>query len=194
VLLQGWLNAMAFSPSYFHNTIASSSSSPVMYLDLSPFFDQIHQSLSLCQEQTEVEQAQGRYRVTTYKYRAVANVKAGTIVGSNGGIGGAGPGGVDIVHEDWSGQVVLQTEGTTEHAQQLLTRCTPVSAVTAAGNKQNKNYGQYRQQVVQQQQQQVPATLQPWRVLRERSRPGKLWIRVRVDLSSSSCETLFHRD
>jgi hypothetical protein len=98
---------MAFSPSYFHNTIASSSASPVMYLDLAPFFDQVQRSLSLCQEQAEIEQAQGRYRVATYKYRAIVTLRPGTIVGSNGGIGGAGPGGVDVVHDEWGGQLVL---------------------------------------------------------------------------------------
>jgi hypothetical protein len=61
-----------------------------------------------------------------------------------------------------------QTEGTTEHAQELLTRCTPVS------NSKPRSYGQ------QSSQQAPPSTLQPWRVLRERSRPGKLWVRVRA--------------
>jgi hypothetical protein len=105
-LLKGWLNAMAFSPSYFHNMIAASSANPVMFLDLTPFFDQIQRTLSLCQEQAEIEQALGKYRVTTYKYRAVVMVRPGTMVASTGGVGG-GAGGIDLVHDEWAGQIIL---------------------------------------------------------------------------------------
>jgi hypothetical protein len=71
-----------------------------------------------------------------------------------------------------------QTEGTSEQAQELLARCAPVS--------HNKPIVKGPHQ--QQQSQQMPSVLQPWRVLRDRSRLGKLWIRVRAhSLLSPQC-------
>ena len=59
----------------------------------------------------EVASPQGRYRVQRYVYRAAVALRAGAIIGATGG-GGAGPGGIDIVHSDWEGQLVVETEGT----------------------------------------------------------------------------------
>jgi hypothetical protein len=48
-------------------------------------------------------------------YRAVINVKAGQIIGNQAGVSN-GPAGIDVVDEAWAGQLVVETEGTTERA------------------------------------------------------------------------------
>jgi hypothetical protein len=79
-------------------------------------------------------------------YRSAFKITPGAIVSKQGGSGGKGPGGLEIVSEDWAGTLVIETEGTSEHANMLMARCAIQSNT-------------------------------PWRILRERSRPGKLWIR-----------------
>lgn len=42
-------------------------------------------------------------------YRSVVNIKPGLILGNSGGVGGKGPGGVEVVDSDWAGVLVLET-------------------------------------------------------------------------------------
>ena len=156
---------MAFPPGYHHNLIASSTPSPIMYLDLSPFLAQIRQTLSLVKDNVEVASPQGRFRVQRYRYRAAVQLRAGAIVGASAGGGGAGPGGIDVVAPEWEGMLVIDTEGTTEHAEELVRRCSPPQRVAPAGPSRG-----------QQQAAAKATSLQPYRIIRERSRPGKLYV------------------
>lgn len=160
--------------------VASSTPNPVFYLGLNLYVDQIRESLALCDEKVQVSSPQGSYQIKRFVYRCVlaplsfsselqtdsprfgsgsCRINAGAIIGGTGGAGGAGPGGVDIVHEDWSGTVVVETDGTTEHATTLIARCSST----------------------------VPT---PWRILRDKSRPGKLWLRYALRLASLRKEEL----
>ncbi|POW11609.1 hypothetical protein PSTT_05150 [Puccinia striiformis] len=127
--LPSWLNMLDFSPSYFHKIISSSTTSPIFYLDLSSFKEEIRKSLRLSEDKIEVASPQARYRVQRWVYRSVIKIPRGK----------------------WEGYVVIEVEGTSEHANDLLKRC----CVHSDGSKK--------------------AT--PWRIIREKSRPGKLWIR-----------------
>ena len=99
----------------------------MVYLDLSPFVAQVQQTLALCKDSVEVASPQGRYRVQRYVYRATVQLKvrsldscvqrnslvllqAQALIGASGG-GGSGPGGIDVIHSDWEGQLVVETEG-----------------------------------------------------------------------------------
>lgn len=105
---QTWINAMTLSPGHFHGHIASSDPNhPVIYTTLAPFSQQIQQTLVLLKENVEAPSPQGRYRIQRYLYRANVQLRAGTLVGSAGGAGN-GPGGIDAVHPDWAGHLVVE--------------------------------------------------------------------------------------
>ncbi|GAA5866126.1 hypothetical protein JCM1840_005081 [Sporobolomyces johnsonii] len=152
--LPNWLNMLSSAPSYYHNIIVASTASPVFYLSLSPFVSQLHESLTLCSDRVGLSSPQGNYQVKKHVYRGAIKIKPGHIIGSSAGVGGSGPGGIEVVHDDWAGQVVLETEGTTEHATLLIARVASLEPT-------------------------------PWRILRERCRPGKLWLRPVLD--SEAC-------
>ncbi|EFP87507.2 uncharacterized protein PGTG_13878 [Puccinia graminis f. sp. tritici CRL 75-36-700-3] len=99
--LPSWLNMLEFPPSYFHKIISSSTSSPIFYLDLSSFKEEIKKTLRLSEDKIEVASPQARYRVQRWVYRSV----------------------IKIPHGQWQGYVVIEVEGTSEHANDLLRRC-----------------------------------------------------------------------
>ncbi|KAH8921632.1 hypothetical protein BT69DRAFT_311325 [Atractiella rhizophila] len=140
--LPSWVNMFTFPPSFYHNVIHSSTANPVIYLRIYPFLAPIRQSLSLVQDRLQVNSAQGSHSIKKFVYRAAFDIAPGTIL--NVPSRGAQQEGERIV-DAWAGQVMVETEGTTEHANLLLSRCS------------------------------VPDNT-PWRIIRERSRPGKLWI------------------
>ncbi|KAM0749816.1 hypothetical protein T439DRAFT_348592 [Meredithblackwellia eburnea MCA 4105] len=144
--LPPWLDMLVLSPSYYHNVAAASSSNPVFYLGLSTFASSIREKLTLCDERVNLSSPQGTYAVKRFVYRSFLSLKPGTILGTVGAAGGAGPGGIEVVHEDWSGTLVIETDGTTEHAAHLMARCSS----------------------------KAPA---PFRIMREKSRPGMIWLR-----------------
>ncbi|KPV76576.1 uncharacterized protein RHOBADRAFT_52565 [Rhodotorula graminis WP1] len=144
--LPAWLNMLGFSPSHFHNIIVASSSNPVFYLSLAPYVDAVRESLVLCKDRVAVSSPQGNYLVSRYVYRAALRLLAGQMIGDVAGAGGAGPGGIEVVHPDWAGEIVVETEGTTEAATLLLARVASAEPV-------------------------------PWRILREKSRPGRVWLK-----------------
>ncbi|BGP14384.1 hypothetical protein JCM10213v2_002331 [Rhodosporidiobolus nylandii] len=153
-----WLNMLAFSPSFFHNIIVSSSSNPIFYLSLAPFLSMVRETIQLCNDRVGLTSPQGNYVVKKrvlpsfflWAYRAGFRIKAGQMVSTEGGVGGSGPGGIEVVHNDWVGDCVLETDGTTEHATQLIARVASVEPT-------------------------------PWRILRSKCRPGKLWLKPVLD-------------
>ncbi|PLW38095.1 hypothetical protein PCASD_11811 [Puccinia coronata f. sp. avenae] len=126
--LPSWLNMLNFPPSYFHKIISSSTSSPIFYLDLSNFKEEIRSTLRLNEDKIEVASPQARYRVKRWVYQSVIKIPKG----------------------HWQGYVVIEVDGTSEHAKDLLRRC----GLHDPSKKPT-----------------------PWRIIREKSRPGKLWIR-----------------
>ncbi|GAA6045809.1 hypothetical protein NBRC10513_005217 [Rhodotorula toruloides] len=144
--LPNWLNMLSFSPAYFHNVIVSSTPNPVIHLSLAPYTSAVRETMTLCKDKVSLSSPQGQYLVSRYVYRGMLRLVAGQIIGDAAGAGGLGPGGIEVVHEDWAGQVVVETEGTTEHATMLLARVASIEPT-------------------------------PWRVIREKSRPGRIWLR-----------------
>ena len=154
-----WLNMLALSPSHYHNQLASSTSTPVIYLDLTPFAQAVQANMQLCKENGELTSPSGdRYRVNRYVYRTVVELLPGTLLGSSGSAGGAGPGGIEQLHPDWAGSLVIEVEGTSEAAQKLVQSTTPnPSALQHSAPQQTQN--------------------RPHNVLRNLSRPGQIWVR-----------------
>ncbi|UZJ54024.1 hypothetical protein CBS101457_003344 [Exobasidium rhododendri] len=192
--LPSWLNCVIYSPSYWHNIIKSSSPRPIIYFDISPWKDQILSSLRLVQDHVESYSATGqRYRIAKWLYRSAANVTTGQIISKMSR-------GLEVVDEGWSGRIVIETEGTAEHAKSLISRCagpnatpqakaallaTVMGDVTAANKMMNTaDTGGLTRPI-----QALPATPSsstevqnsPWMIMRERSRPGLIWIKLAGD-------------
>ncbi|GAA5858518.1 hypothetical protein JCM8547_007343 [Rhodosporidiobolus lusitaniae] len=124
--LPPWLNMLAYSPSYYHNIVVSSSSNPVFYISLAPFVSSVRETIQLCNDRVELSSPQGQYMVKKFVYRAGIKIKPGQLIGDSPVLGGSGPGGIDVVHDDWVGEVVVETDGTTEHATMLIARVASV--------------------------------------------------------------------
>ncbi|KNZ56458.1 hypothetical protein VP01_23g6 [Puccinia sorghi] len=129
-----WLNMLEYAPSYYHKIISSSTSAPIFYLDLTGFREEIKGSLRLSEDKIEVASPQARYHVKRWVYRTVIKIPKG----------------------HWAGHLVIEVDGTSEHARDLLRRCSHIDPARKAT---------------------------PWRIIREKSRPGKLWIRSVLSFS-----------
>ncbi|EPQ31681.1 uncharacterized protein PFL1_01014 [Pseudozyma flocculosa PF-1] len=176
--LPSWINAFSYAPSYYHNIIRSSSSAqPIVYLDVLPWRDQIVSTMRLVQDQVETFNPQGaRYRISKWLYRAVFNVTPGQIISDEG---------LEVVDAGWHGRIVIETEGTAEHAKELISRCAgpAESAQTKARLLASVMDADGQPRIPK-----APAptrdasgqkieTTTPWAVIRARSRPGMIWIR-----------------
>lgn len=65
-------------------------------------------SLRLVQDHVETNSPQGRYRVAKWLYRSFFNITGGQIISDEG---------VESVDEGWHGRVIVECEGTAEHAK-----------------------------------------------------------------------------
>ncbi|GAA5950825.1 hypothetical protein JCM8115_004984 [Rhodotorula mucilaginosa] len=149
--LPPWFDALSVSPSYFHNILFSSSPNPVIYLTLHRYSPAVQESITLSKEKVQLATPQGgTYLVSRYVYRAAFAIQSGQLLGEAAGVGGLGPGGIEVVHPEWVGGVVLEAEGSAEQAQLLLARV-------------------------------ASPTPTPWRVVREKSQPGRIWLRLVPD-------------
>lgn len=189
--LPSWQNLFLYSPGYYHNVVRSSTPNPIVFLDILPWREQIVSSLRLVQDQVETANASGgRYRIAKWLYRAVAHVKAGHIISDEGLV---------CADEGWEGRLVFETEGTSEHAKDFVARCagplaTPQakaqllavvlggSAETASapsGGKSPSANGLsiLKHPAIKDPQGRKVAAQTPFAVLRERSRPGLIWLR-----------------
>lgn len=180
--LPSWLNMFLYAPGYYHNIIRSSSNSPIVYLDILPWREQIVSSLRLVQDQVEtISPAGARYRIAKWLYRSVASVQTGQIISDVG---------LQCCDENWAGKIVFETEGTSEHAKDFLARCAGPTATPQAKAKLlamvlgNAGPGQMaggmnvlKNPATQDQHGRRMQAQTPFAVLRERSRPGLIWLR-----------------
>nr|CDI52613.1 putative protein [Melanopsichium pennsylvanicum 4] len=181
--LPSWLNAFSYAPSYYHNIIRSSDASqPVVYLDVLPWRDQIVSTMRLVQDQVETFSRQGaRYRISKWLYRAVINITPGAIIGDEG---------LQAVDAGWHGKIVIETEGTAEHAKELISRCAGpaesaqirarlLATVMDGGGDGGsvKSVKKVKKMIVRDDKGEKVETTTPWAIVRARSRPGLIWIR-----------------
>ncbi|KAK4058489.1 hypothetical protein OIO90_000651 [Microbotryomycetes sp. JL221] len=147
--LPNWLNGICFPPAFWHNIVASSTPFPIVYLGLSAFVNQLRANLTLQESQVSVSSPQGRYLVKTFVYCSTIRIRPGTIVGSTSNSSNS-TSAIEVVHDDWCGELVVETDGTNEHAGLLVARASSLEPM-------------------------------PYRIIREKSRPGQLWIRPVMD-------------
>jgi hypothetical protein len=185
--IPSWLNLFLYPPAYYHNVIRSSTPSPILYLDIMPWREQIISSLRLVQDQVETTAPSGaRYRIAKWLYRTMANVKASQIISEEG---------FQCVDEGWEGKLIFETEGTSEHANDLVVRCagplaTPQAkakilaavlgqGVDAGGPAKTRDsaLALLRNPAVKDREGRTVQVQYPFAVLRDRSKPGLIWLR-----------------
>ncbi|KAL6300309.1 hypothetical protein BKA93DRAFT_802204 [Sparassis latifolia] len=169
-----YLPTLAFPPSYFHRVIRSvGSGNPICYVDISPWGEEIASNLQLMQDKVKTETPQGSYHtVMRWVHRSsfvirqpppakLIRIPVPPTVGPGPAAHGAW-----VVDPGWYGTVVVEAEGTNEGLADLQARCKgafPPRAVGASPHV-HRPPKDHRSLV--------------FRILRERSRPGEIWIRT----------------
>ncbi|KAI5122864.1 hypothetical protein M0805_003157 [Coniferiporia weirii] len=157
--LPQYLHTLSFPPSYFHRVIRTSGN-PICYIDISPWGEEIAVNLQLLQDRIKTETPQGgHHTVVRWIHRSRFSIRPGAYRH----IPIAIPGTSLSVDPGWYGSVIVETEGTNEGLADLQDRCKtgfPPRAVTGAELTKSKPHSR------------------AFRLLRERSRPGEIWLRV----------------
>jgi len=155
------LPALAFAPSYFHRVIrVAGDRNPIVHLDIRFWGEEIIANLQLLQDRVRTETPQGAYHtVVRWVHRSSFSIllppgNAPMILLPNRER--------RIVDPSWRGTVVVEAEGTNEGLADLHARCRGIYQRRAGDIA--PPLGEKERMV--------------WRVLRERSRPGEIWIRA----------------
>ncbi|KAI9451790.1 hypothetical protein F5148DRAFT_1332851 [Russula earlei] len=153
--------ALAFPPSYFHRVIrVAGDRNPIAHLDIRFWGEEIITNLQLLQDRVRTETPQGTYHtVVRWVHRSSFTIHAP-------------PGSAPVitlpnrerrvVDPSWRGTVVIEAEGTNEGLSDLHARCR----------------GQYQPRAGDIAPAPGERERMVWRVLRERSRPGEIWLRA----------------
>ncbi|PCH37176.1 hypothetical protein WOLCODRAFT_83453 [Wolfiporia cocos MD-104 SS10] len=169
-----YLPALAFPPSYFHRVVRTAGSgNPIVHIDISPWGGEIAANLQLLQGRTKTETPQGNFHtVVGWVHRSSFTIHATPMrINVPPGTGpGPGAGGAWLVDPGWHGTVVVEAEGTNEGKADLQARCgrafpqrVPSARERAASVEGDKGV-------------EKPSLV--FRILREKSRPGEIWIRT----------------
>lgn len=162
-----YLHSLAFPPSYFHKIIRCGSgvdADPIVQVDISPFGEQIAVNLQLLQERVAMDTPQGtRHTVLRWTHRSYFKIPAlyRSLTHLNIPVPNANG---SYIHVDWMGTVVVEAEGTNEGLAELKARCG--TAFTQFRKTSSPVTPMKRE------------TGRVFRLLRERSKPGEIWIRT----------------
>lgn len=158
--LPRYLPALSFAPSYFHKVLRISGN-PVIRIDLNPWSEEIAMNLQLLQDRVKTETTQGTYhnvirwvhRSSFQIYPPPSGKKIPFQFGSS----------TWYIDPGWYGTVVVEAEGTNEGLADLQNRC------HSAFPHRNESEGQGSKDEERR---------RIFRILRERSKPGEIWIRT----------------
>ncbi|KAJ7233871.1 hypothetical protein B0H12DRAFT_1143444 [Mycena haematopus] len=175
--LPQYLPTLAFAPSYFHRVIRTgpASTNPVVHIDIAPWGQEIAANLQLLQDRVRTETPQGNiHNVVRWVHRSSfvirAPPKTRTSMSSSGSRRPPSPGRVPIpesglfVDPAWYGTIVVETEGTNEALADLQDRCPGAFPPRAGGPTATTKEAKDAKKV--------------FKILREKSRPGEIWIRT----------------
>ncbi|KAJ3778585.1 hypothetical protein FB446DRAFT_631726 [Lentinula raphanica] len=180
--LPKYIPGFAFPPSYFHRIIRTASSNPVIRLDIFPWGAEIAANLQLLQDRVRTETPQGSYHnVVRWVHRSSFHIRPSPVHSQSRGRGSVNshspvqsripiPNSALFVDPGWYGKVVVETEGTNEALADLQDRCGPGAFPPRAGSNVQRMTGNEREKERE--------AKMVWRILRERSRPGEIWIRT----------------
>lgn len=146
-----YLHSLSFPPAYFHKVLRSSGN-PIVQLDLRPWGKDIASNLQLVQDRGSAETPQGgRHAVMRWTHRTRFQVTRGTPI----------PDTNLVVDAGWEGALVIEAEGTNEGLADLQLRCGMEWFKPQPGVQPKQGDGG-----------------RVFRLLRERSRPGEIWLRT----------------
>ncbi|KAH0828741.1 hypothetical protein J3R83DRAFT_3164 [Lanmaoa asiatica] len=180
--LSPYFHSLAFSPSYFHRVIRIGGSAthnphcnPIVYVDVSPWGREIAANLQLLQDRARTETPHNAlHDVVRWVHRSTFTIRPPVPPSQGQTHSRSRAIRVPIPNADgfyidpgWYGTVVIESEGTNEGLTDLQARCGPgvfpPRAETLATKMRNEKEKENRR---------------VWRVLREKSRPGELWLRA----------------
>ncbi|KZP26765.1 hypothetical protein FIBSPDRAFT_731704 [Athelia psychrophila] len=181
--LPQYLHTLAFPPSYFHRVIRTSpaaspqGSNPIVHMNVSPWGEEIAANLLLLQDRmrTGVHFSQGsRHNVVRWVHRSSFVIRPPPApVAARYGPNRTRiappripiPGTDLFVDPGWYGTVVIEAEGTNEGLADMQARC---GAVFPQRTRKPAN-GKARD------------SRKVFRLMREKSRPGEIWMRTVTD-------------
>ncbi|KAH6909800.1 hypothetical protein BKA70DRAFT_1274841 [Coprinopsis sp. MPI-PUGE-AT-0042] len=180
--LPRYIPTLAFPPSYFHRVIRTGAitSNPIAHVDISPWGEEIAANLQLLQDRVKTETPQGTYHnVVRWVHRSSFVIRPPARVMQRGpsmsGRGAQQPHTPRIpipdmenlfIDSGWYGTLVVETEGTNEALADLQERCGP-RAFPPRPKPANPGQAKVREE-----------NRKVWRILREKSRPGEIWIKA----------------
>ncbi|KIJ62322.1 hypothetical protein HYDPIDRAFT_94607 [Hydnomerulius pinastri MD-312] len=180
--LSPYFHSLAFSPSYFHRVIRigasathNPNSNPIVYLDVTPWGQELATNLQLLQDRARTETPHGAlHDVVRWVHRSTFTIRPPAPPHHAQAYSRAHVLRVPIPNVDgffidpgWYGTVVIEAEGTNEGLADLQGRCGPgvfpPRAETITTKIRNEKEKESRR---------------VWRILREKSRPGEIWLRA----------------
>ncbi|TFK32365.1 hypothetical protein BDQ12DRAFT_701187 [Crucibulum laeve] len=171
--LPKYMPTLAFPPSYFHRVIRTGSTmtNPIVHIDLSPWGEEIATNLQLLQDRVRTETPQGAYHnVVRWVHRSSFMIRPPPR-NPQSTRGRPTTPRIPIpetenlfVDPGWYGAIVVETEGTNEALADLQDRCGPGAFPPRARGAHVP--------MVQIENRKV------FRILREKSRPGEIWIKA----------------
>ncbi|KAL5536303.1 hypothetical protein ACEPAF_124 [Sanghuangporus sanghuang] len=156
-----YLHTLAFPPSYFHRVIRAPGN-PICHIDISPWGEEIAANLQLLQDRIKTETPQGgHHTVVRWIHRSRFRIRPNPYTNAPTPISGTSL----SVDPGWYGTVIIEFEGTNEGLADLQQRCKSGFPPRAVGRENDAAAN-------------VKAASKVFRLLRERSRPGEIWLRA----------------
>ncbi|KAG0702626.1 hypothetical protein DFH29DRAFT_804773 [Suillus ampliporus] len=180
--LSPYFHSLAFSPSYFHrvvrtgvNAAMNPNGNPVVYLDVSPWGQELAANLQLLQDRGTTTTPHGTlHSVVHWLHRSSFTIRPPVSPHHPHAYSHSQNLRLPIpnvagffIDPGWYGTVVVEAEGTNEGLADFQARCGPGAFPPRADNITSKMRNEKEKD-----------SRRVYRVLREKSRPGEIWIRA----------------
>lgn len=180
--LSPYFHSLAFSPSYFHrvirtgvNPVVNPGGNPVVYLDVSPWGQELAANLQLLQDRATTATPHGTlHSVVHWLHRSSFTIRPPVSPHHPHAYSHSQNLRLPIpnvagffIDPGWYGTVIVEAEGTNEGLADFQARCGPGVFPPRADNVTSKMRNEKEK-----------GSRRVYRVLREKSRPGEIWIRA----------------
>ncbi|OAX35355.1 hypothetical protein K503DRAFT_723134 [Rhizopogon vinicolor AM-OR11-026] len=180
--LSPYFHSLAFSPSYFHRVIRTGinaamnpDGNPIVYMDVSPWGKELATNLQLLQDRATTTTLHGAlHSVVRWVHRSSFTIRPPVSPHHPHAYSHLQNLRLPIPKVDgffidpgWYGTVVVEAEGTNEGLADFQDRCGPGAFPPRADNVTSKMRSEKEKD-----------SRRVFRVLREKSRPGEIWIRA----------------
>lgn len=180
--LSPYFHSLAFSPSYFHRVIRTGvnaafnpGGNPIVYLDVSPWGQELAANLQLLQDRATTATPHGTlHSVVHWLHRSSFTIRPPVSPHHPHAYSHSQNLRLPIpnvagffIDPGWYGTVIVEAEGTNEGLADFQARCGPGAFPPRADNVTSKMRNEKEK-----------GSRRVYRVLREKSRPGEIWIRA----------------